>query len=236
MAWLLPAAGIALVGPAREDPTLVNHVVVVLIRGGGRAGFCSGVVLGPNVILTAGHCVKPLKDMRIFYRDASGAPVFAQVRAVVRHPQFKPDAIARRVVSIDLALIETATPIDPRFAAMDLDDTGETAIGQSLKVAGFGVGREGDQKSAGALRSASLVVREPLSKVLVWAADPNGAGAGACVGDSGGPILSGEGRKVLAIIAWSEGQSGSHCGALTQGILVAPARDWIRATIETWRR
>ena len=236
MAWLFPAVGMALVGPSSEDPALDKHVVMILIRGGGKAGFCSGVVLGPSAILTAGHCVKPVRDMRVFYRDASGASVFTEVRSVVRHPQFKEDAVARRVVSIDLALIETTKPIDSRFSALDLDATGETAVGQSLDAAGYGVAREGEQNSAGVLRSAKLAVREPLSRVLVWAADPNGAGAGACTGDSGGPILSDGGTRLLASIAWSQGAPGSHCGALTQGILVAPVRDWIRATIEAWRR
>jgi hypothetical protein len=236
LAWLAPAACLALVGPSSEAPALDDHVVMVLIRGDGKAGFCSGVVLGPRAILTAGHCAKPARDMRVFYRDRSGAPVFVEVEAVVMHPQFNSDAIARRVVSIDLAMIETRTPLDQRFSAVDLDTTGETAIGQSVLAAGFGVAREGEQKSAGVLRGAELAVREPLSKVLVWATDHGGAVAGACTGDSGGPMLAGDSMKLLAIIAWSQGKPGSHCGALTQGILVAPVRGWIDATIGAWSR
>ena len=234
--WLMPQAGLALVGPAREDLALNDHVVMVLIRGAGKAGFCSGVAMAPNVVLTAGHCAKAVGDMRVFYRDATGAPVTIAVLAAALHPGYRAQAIARRVISIDLALIETATPLDQRFSALALDVTGEIAIGQSLLTAGFGVGRENEQTSAGVLRSIGLVARGPLSKILVWAEDASDKGGGACAGDSGGPILSGDGSKLLAIIAWSAGKPGRRCGALTQGILVAPVRDWIRATIARWRR
>jgi Trypsin len=234
MAWLYSTYCMAVVGPAREDRALNDHVVMVLIRNAGKAGFCSGVVMAPTVVLTAAHCGRPAGDMRVFYRDAANGPVFVAVRAVLAHPGFRVDATTRRVASIDLALIETATPLDARFSAPALDKSGEIAIGQDLLMAGFGVAREGEQSSAGVLRAVNLAARAPLSKVLVWAEDATGAGGGACVGDSGGPIFSADGAKLLAIIAWSEGKLGRHCGALTQGILVAPALDWIQATMQRW--
>ena len=233
---LLTASSQAIVGPTREAPGPAGHVVSLLIRDRGKAGFCSGVVMGSNAVLTAGHCARPVADMRVFYRDADGAPVFIEVEAAALHPGFKADAISRRVVSVDLALIRTATPLDPRFSAPDLDETGGVVLGQPLLAAGFGVAREGDQKSAGVLREIDLVVRAPLSSLLVWASAPGGASGGACTGDSGGPILTGDGARLMAIIAWSAGAAGRHCGALTQGILVAPVRDWLHATIEGWSR
>ena len=227
---------LAIVGSAREAPALAGHVVSVLIRDSGKAGFCSGVVMAPNAVLTAGHCAKRAADMRVFYRDASGVPVLLEVREVVLHPGFKADAVPRRLVSIDLALINTTGPLDARFSAPDLDEAGGVAVGQPLLAAGFGVAREGDQTSAGALREISLTARAPISRTLVWAGDSGGAYGGACTGDSGGPIMTGDGARLLAIIAWSAGEASRRCGALTQGILVAPVRDWLRETIQSWSR
>ena len=48
--------------------------------------------------------------------------------------------------------------------------------------------------------------------------------------------MTGDGARLLAIIAWSAGEASRRCGALTQGILVAPVRDWLRETVQGWTR
>ncbi len=234
LGWAAPAA--AVVGAADEDARFSDRVVMVLTRGADKAGFCSGVVLGPRVVLTAAHCLRPAGDMAVHYRDANGAPVVLAVQATATHPLYRADAIAQRVVSIDLALLETRTPLDPRFAAPPLASGDGPAVGDTAILAGYGIAREGEPLTGGALRSARLAVRAPLSKILLWAEDADHAGAGACAGDSGGPLFAGDGETVLAIVAWSSGPRGRHCGALTQGPLVAPQRGWIDATLARWGR
>ena len=92
-------------------------------------------------------------------------------------------------MSIDLALVETATPLDPRFTPPPLADGDGPAVGDETILAGYGVGREGAPASGGALRSARLKVRAPRSTILLWAEDGAAAGAGACGGDSGAPLF-----------------------------------------------
>lgn len=236
--WLLAGASgtpaFAVVGPAAEDLSYSGHVVMVLKRAVGRAGFCSGVVVAPRAILTAAHCVAPIGNMRIHYRDDAGRPVLIDVEAVAVHPSYRADAVARRVVSIDLALVRTQTPLDARFSTAVLDNSGAVAVGGALRIFGYGVARERDGSSAGVLRSAALRVRAPLSRILLWAEDPTGAGAGACEGDSGGPILSEDSRQVLAISTWSAGSGARRCGTITQGPLVAPQRGWIDGVLKGW--
>ena len=231
---MVSSPAFALVGPAVEDPSYADHVVMVLKRAVGRASFCTGVVLAPRVILTAAHCVAAIGDMRVHYRDDAGRPVLIEVDAIAVHPGYRADAAARRVVSIDLALVRTRTPIDPRFSAAALDADGVVAVGRPLRILGYGVAREGEGSSAGVLRGAALRVRAPLSKVLLWAEDPDDAGGGACAGDSGGPILADDTRQVLAISAWSTGGGARHCGTITQGPLVAPQRGWIDGVLRGW--
>jgi hypothetical protein len=232
---LLASPALCVVGPAREDPSFADHVVMVLKRGLNMAAFCTGVVIAPRVVLTAAHCAAALKDMRIHYRDEAGQPVLLEVDAVAVHPDYRADAVTRRVVSIDLALLRARMPLDPRFSAAALDEGGAAAVGAPLRIFGYGVAREGDGKSAGVLRSAALRVRAPLSKILLWAEDPNDAGGGACAGDSGGPIVAEDTRQVLAIAAWSAGRNARRsCGGLTQGPLVAPQRAWIHSVLKGW--
>ncbi len=233
LGWVAPAA--AVVGAADEDARFANHVVMVLTRGAGAAGFCSGVVLGPRIVLTAAHCLRPTQDMLVHYRDEAGRPVVVAIEAAAAHPLYHADAIARRVVSIDLALVETRTPLAPRFTAPRLASGDGPAVGETTILAGYGIAREGEPLTGGALRSARLRVRAPLSKILLWAEDSEQAGAGACAGDSGGPLFSGDGETVLAIVAWTSGPPGRRCGVLTQGPLIAPQRAWIDATLARWR-
>jgi hypothetical protein len=223
------ASAHALVGAA-PDSRFADRVAMVLIRGGDKAGFCSALVLNPRVLLTAAHCLRPLKDMAVHYRDAAGAPVIIPVDAAIAHPLYRADAIKARVESIDLALIRTARPLSSRFAGASIADGGPPPIGASAIVSGFGAAREGDWSSGGELRSVTLAVREPASTVLIWAADPSGRAAGACNGDSGAPIWSADGSAAIAIVAWAQAAHGRGCGGLTQGPLLAPLKGWIEET------
>ena len=219
----------ALVGAA-PDERFRDRVAMVLTRGADRAGFCSALVLSSRVLLTAAHCLRRLPDMAVHYRDGSGAPVIIPVEAAVPHPLYRPDAIEKRVESIDLALIKTARPLDARFVGAAIASGGPPAIGEAAIVSGYGVAREGDWKSGGELRSVRLAVRAPASKVLIWAADPTGTESGACSGDSGAPIWSADGMTAIAIVAWAQAPHGRGCGGLTQGPLLAPLKEWIEET------
>jgi secreted trypsin-like serine protease len=226
----------AIVGPAQEDRGYAAHVVMLLTRGVDRAGFCTAVVLAPQAILTAAHCVAAIGDMRVHYRDDAGRPVIVEVQAVAVHPGFRANTLNKRVLSDDLALVRTQAPLDARFSAAELDETGAVVAGQSVQIVGYGLGRESEGKSGGVLRSALLRVRAPISPSLLWAEDPSGKGISACSGDSGGPIVSSDGAKVLAITTWSEGAGeGKRCGVVTMGPLVAPQRAWIDSVLQRWR-
>ena len=220
----------ALVG-AEPDNRFADRVAMVLMRGGDKAGFCSALVLSPRVLLTAAHCLRPLRDMAVHYRDAAdgGGRSFQSMR---RSPiRFTAPTRSRRGSnSIDLALIRTARPLSSRFAGAAIADGGPPPLGALAIVSGYGAAREGDWSSGGELRSVTLAVREPASTVLIWAADPTGRAAGACSGDSGAPVWSADGSAAIAIVAWAQAAHGRGCGGLTQGPLLAPLKSWIEET------
>jgi secreted trypsin-like serine protease len=225
------ATSAALVGMSQAGGPALAHTVVVVRNHGNTAGVCSGVVLGPRIVLTAAHCVKPATYIGVLVNPNSQEPVFA--RSVSVHPQYVAGAERKRVVSIDLAMIRLEKPLPPQFRPIALETNPLVRLDQEFSIAGFGL-REENGASATELRYGKLVTRSPLSNILLWAADPNRAGFGACTGDSGGPIFDAGVTKLVAITVWSAGAGVRKCGDLTQGVLVAPQRAWIDKIMQQW--
>ena len=230
---MLPQAQ-AVVGPSETGGPLEPHAVMLLKTSGGSAGFCSGVVVAPRAVLTAAHCVTSAGAMRLHYRGPDGAPVLLPVSRVAVHPENVPDAKRRHVRTIDMALVEAAAPLPARFAPATLDNGEPLQVGDALTLTGFGLSREREATSAGTFRAGPIAVRAPLSRILLWANDAPAKGVGACTGDSGGPIFLKKTGAVVAISAWADGEGKKFCGALTQGVLVAPQRGWIEKTLREW--
>ena len=223
----------ALVGPTTSGDALAPHVVMVLKRSGNASGFCSGVVVAREVILTAAHCVAG-GELRILVRDDQGRQQLAEVADSVTHPGFRPNAPKTRERSIDLGLVRTSAPLPASYVAASMERTSTVAIGAPFRIAGFGLGVEGSEKTAGVLRQGLLAASSPLSSILLWAKDPVGKGLGACTGDSGGPIFEPGHPVVVGITVWATGAGKKNCGALTQAVLVGPQRAWIDATLAKW--
>ena len=220
----------AIVGAAVPDESFAPHLAMLLKAARGSA-FCTAVVIARNVLLTAAHCVDKPENLRIYW---PGGDLNREVRAVVTHPLYRADAPKTREVSIDLALVRTAEPLPARFQPVPIDWEARVEPGTGFRIAGYGLTNEDDPKTAGKLHAARLVVREPISRILIWAIDPARKGLGACVGDSGGPFFSQDGRMLAGIIVWSAGANRKNCGDLTQGVRLGPQRDFIEKTLRDW--
>ena len=220
----------AIVGGAEDGGPLARRSVMVLSSNG---GVCSAVVLAEDVVLTAAHCVTGAAEHRVHFRNEAGEPVLITPLAKEVHPGYEPKAIETRRRSIDLALVRIPEPLPARFETAALTPAKPPKDGTVI-VGGYGLSREGEPKSTGTFRTASLRVVEPHgpSGILLWS---QGAGtAGACQGDSGGPMMLGD--SVAAITTWSAPARGRSCGGVTQGVLVGPQRDWIERIARGWNR
>ncbi len=235
LALALARPASAVVGPTLPDPGLGQHVIMMLMRQGAKAGFCSGVVVARNAVLTAAHCMTRPGNLRLFYRDA-GRPVMLKVARLAINPGYRAEAQQTRQRTVDLALVESATPLPARFTPATLATSAAAHLGEDFLIAGFGMGRENDPRSTGTLRVARIETRAPLSHILLWAKDPGHDGAGACSGDSGAPIFDEATHELVAITAWADGHGNHLCGAFTQGTFIAPQRGWIAGVLQGWQQ
>jgi len=187
-------------------------------------------VLSPRVLLTAAHCLRPLRG--------HGGPlsgrrwerqVIIPVDAAIAHPLYRADAIKARVEIDRPRLIRTARPLGPRFAAAAIADGGPPPIGASAIVSGYGAASEGDWSSGGELRSvrlASASRRRPFSSGPPIRPEGRPAPAMAIPARPSGRA---DGWTAIAIVAWAQA-AWAGCGGLTQGPLLAPLKGWIEET------
>ena len=220
----------AITGATQEGSPAQASLLMLL----NERGFCTANVIAKNVLLTAAHCVHKIKSAVAYWPGLEPA-AFISVKDIVIHPGYKPDAPKTRERSIDLALVRLERALPATFTPFAIDYDARVEIGTAFTISGFGLRQENDGKTAGTLHSAKLVTREPLSKLLIWAKDPEARGRGGCTGDSGGAFLSSE-AKLVAITVWSAGVGSKACGDLTQALRLGPERDFIEKTLATWSR
>ncbi|AUX22796.1 uncharacterized protein SOCEGT47_033080 [Sorangium cellulosum] len=219
-----PLPGVALEAADMDrEPDRAHGAVFALRRSDpsgpatGPAGprvICSAVLLSPDVLMTARHCVARVESTVVACGHSPfGALLPAEGLAASNEPVPREDAAwfpASEIVvpedgddacGFDVALIvlerpvpaAVATPASPNFEA-------PVSAGDAVTVVGYG-------RSAGADAPAVRTARPDLEVVCVGAECGDGvAGSefmtsgGPCEGDSGGPALDASGR-VAGILA-----------------------------------
>ena len=146
----------------------------VVSEGAPAGSFCTGVLVSADWVITAGHC--NAGGRLTFAAGGSAAGVVVASAQVVAHPSL--DLVAFRVDHPEALAASGATPIPVFDAAI-----GDAWAGSLVEIAGLGLEETGD---AGHLQ----FLVEPVVAIDSAAIVVDGSGvSGACLGDSGGPML-----------------------------------------------
>jgi secreted trypsin-like serine protease len=226
--WLLlcvPAHSIV-GGVPIADRLLARHAVLLF----NRHGMCSGVVLAPDLVLTAAHCAELGKGGRI-----AGKPA-VEVMDVAVHPQY---VHGTQSVTPDIALLKLARPLPPPLVPAILN-VRPVFEGENLFIVGFGKAERDEKRVSFMPRMAMLSVAEQSADLLMLT-DPGHAGLmiadrsgkiSGCDGDSGAPAFTMRGG--VAAVAGVLSGSNRDCGGITYIIPTLTYLGWIRDTARNW--
>jgi hypothetical protein len=216
------ASGAAPIIGGAADTT--DGAVVAVIRISTQA-LCTGTLVAPDVVLTAGHCVFGIdpSDLEVDLGANITTPdATLTVRATAVYPGFdgSPDQIVDGVDLGALLLTQSVTTVTPVPIATSPLEAGALQ-GAEVTLVGFGADDGTASSGTGVRREVTL----PVTTVCARTLRLGDADANACVGDSGGAVLLG-GMLIAVIDGGNEG-----CEAPTVETRLDTAAPWIQSIV-----
>jgi secreted trypsin-like serine protease len=224
----------AIVGGSEVQPGQWPDAVAVL----GRNGACTGTLIAPDVVLTAGHCagIDPVQVIANTTDYAQSAGVRSHVAKTEVYPSWQ--------TSYDVAVLVLVSPIEgvaPRKVGTSCTFE-KFARDTSVRLVGFGATDMAGAAPNTQLKQAMTSVTDPecvggngCKKAIAPGGEFVAGGTGnadSCFGDSGGPVYLDTPAGTIVIGAVSRGvdNAATPCGG--GGIYVRTDKlvEWLEQT------
>ena len=223
------------VSEQRVDPRIIGgsadtvDTAVVALEYKGQE-FCTGTLIAPRVVLSAGHCLmmsgftkSDFPDITVFFgQKVGGSGANIQITDFQAHPNWAQDPTT--VVKNDVSVLTLAQ--DAPVAPMAWQQTAiGNIVGKAVTFVGYGV-TNATQTGNDARRQVGGTISSQDSEFIY---SGNGK-SGTCQGDSGGPtLLSQSGTPtVIAVTSYGDGS----CVNESADTRIDPYTDFISSFIK----
>ena len=205
------------------EPDGDRHPYVGLIgffdADGNQAHICSGTLVSPRVVVTAGHCTFETSGAVVWFDSQALAGPPTSGGMTVTHPDFNPVLstpttgdlgvvlLARPVVLPAYGSLPAAGLLDAYASKKGKQDLDVTLVGyglQSVKPAVFTAER---MLGRAQIRNVNNALVRGYGLQTSNSRGNGTGGGGTCSGDSGGPILQGDSDVVLAVNSFGKNQN-----------------------------
>jgi trypsin len=199
-------------------------------------GLCTGTLIDPEVVLTAGHCVYYPPDGINHLSNPSAIQILggsnlwtdgvmiSGVSEVVDHPEWTGDI---NDMGVDLALLKLGAYVTS-IPSYIVRSGSFPSVGDPGIIVGYGNNTTGS--GSGTHRMGDTTILDVYSN-LIEIGDPTGT----CQGDSGGPLFTEQGEDwvVTGVTSFgSEGWCDPDSGSWS--VTVQSYRNWIEEQVYDW--
>ena len=181
-------------------------VIGFLNPDGSQGVLCSGTLISPTVVLTAGHCTyrSPAGFVWFTPQAFAGPPV---VGRPVTHPDFDPELNTPNSGDMGVVLLSRAVPMQtygalPTAGYLDSFSSKKGQQNRDVTVVGYGLQSVKPDLFTGERMLGRAQIRNiNNSTVRDFGLQTSSS---ACSGDSGGPVLHGDSNLVLAVTSFGK--------------------------------
>ncbi len=201
-----------------------------------RQVACTGVLIAPTVVLTAGHCADGLTGVSLDADDIGGLRQQFAAKKVVAYPHWG------RTYDLALVILDRPATTEPAVIAQGCVLDEFFAKGSDVGIVGYGAVDKRAEEYVDELQEGTTVVIDPACTDEELGCNPQvspggelaagGNGVDSCNGDSGGPLYLRTPDGIYLVGITSRAVDTARLPCSEGGIYVRPDAviDWIETT------